>query len=71
MMNMEAGSECIANIGTRERQMRLTFGVALLALGAGVAAALVATDVPRLWRVAVFLPLWAGAVGVFQAKGKT
>ena len=62
---------CIPNIGPRECHRRLISGVALLVLAACIAGCLVWFDAPRLWRVLVFLPAWAGALGVFQVSAKT
>ena len=42
-----------------------------LALGFGIAAALVALGVGVAWRATVFLPLLSGMVGVLQARRKT
>jgi hypothetical protein len=64
-------STCIANIGPRERRKRMTFGLLLFVVSAGIATVLVATDIPRWWRLALFLPLWAAAAGWFQAREKT
>jgi hypothetical protein len=62
---------CVANIGPKERQKRLFFGVVLLALGGIAAGALIATRVSWWWCLALFLPIWAGALGLFQATGQT
>jgi hypothetical protein len=61
----------IPNIGPRGQERRLRFG--LIALGAAfiLAMALLMLGVPRGWRVVVFVPLWIGALGVFQARAKT
>lgn len=69
----DAGTQtaCIANIGRKERRKRMTFGVIGLAAGVIAAAALVATDVARAWRLALFVPFWMGGLGVFQAREKT
>lgn len=67
----ETAAVCIANIGPRERRRRMRFGVLLLVVGAGLAALLVGIDAHRFWRLALFLPFWAGAVGVLQAREKT
>ena len=62
---------CLANIGPRERRRRMRFGAALLVVGAGLAALVVGIGAHRLWRLLLFLPFWAGAVGVLQAREKT
>ena len=62
---------CVANIGPRERRKRMRFGAALLVVGAGLAVLLVGIEAHRLWRLVLFLPFWAGAMGVLQAKEKT
>lgn len=67
----EISAVCIANIGPRERRKRMTYGVTLLVTGGIAAAFLVGFQVDRLWRLLLFLPFWAGAVGVLQAREKT
>lgn len=67
----ETAAVCIANIGPRERRKRMTFGVTLLVAGGVAAALLVGFRADRLWRLLLFLPFWAGAVGVLQAREKT
>jgi hypothetical protein len=62
---------CVANIGPKERRKRLIFGVALLALGGIAAAALITSSAAWFWSVALFLPIWVGALGLFQATGQT
>ena len=61
----------IPNIGPRGRDQRMRFGL----VGCGVALvlgmALLMLGTPRGWRALVFVPLWLGALGVFQAQGKT
>ena len=42
-----------------------------LLVAASMAAGLLWFDVPRLWRVVVFIPLWASAIGLFQVREKT
>lgn len=68
---MENGPACIANIGPRERRKRLTFGIAMFAVSLAVAAILIASGTPRAWRILLVLPLWAAALGVFQAAEST
>lgn len=62
---------CIVNIGSRERRRRMRFGVVSLVVGAALTAILVSIDASRAWRIASFLPFWAGALGVMQAREKT
>lgn len=62
---------CIPNIGPAERRKRLIAGVMALGAGAFLAAALVVGGADRRWRLAVFVPLWFGALGVFQSNEKT
>ena len=62
---------CIINIGFRERQRRMRFGVVLLVAGAVLTAILVGIDASRAWRIASLLPFWAGALAVMQAREKT
>jgi hypothetical protein len=66
-----AGEVCIINIGPRERRRRMRWGIGALALGGVLAAILVSTGIPATWRVTLLLPFWIGALGVFQARGKT
>ena len=68
---MENGPACIANIGPRERRKRLTFGIAMFAASLAAAALLIASGTPPAWRILLVLPLWAAALGVFQAAEST
>jgi hypothetical protein len=45
----------------------------IVALGAAVllASVFLALGAPRGWRLSVFIPLWMGGLGVFQARDKT
>ncbi len=49
----------------------MRFGAVLLAAGAGLAVLLTCFEMHCLWRLVLFLPFWAGAVGVLQAREKT
>jgi hypothetical protein len=62
---------CFINIGPRQRQLRMRFGLFALALSLGAAALLVASHSPVAWRLGLFAPLYVSAVGVFQAREKT
>jgi hypothetical protein len=61
----------VANIGSAGRRRRLRFGLIFLVVSALLAAGLIASGVPRGWRALLFLPLWAAALGVFQARERT
>ena len=67
-MNREA---CVPNIGPGERRRRLAFGLVAWAAAAVALVALLILDADRLWRLALFVPLWAGALGFFQHREKT
>jgi hypothetical protein len=60
-----------ANIGPHERRKRLTFGVVLLGASLVAGAMLTHADVARGWRILLVLPLWAAALGFFQARERT
>jgi hypothetical protein len=63
--------QCFGNIGAAGRRKRMTFGVVTIVLSVAVVVVLIVLDVHRLWRLALFLPLVAGATGIFQARAKT
>ena len=68
---MESPSARIANIGTRERRKRLTFGIVASGIGVVIAVLLVVVHAPLVWRLPLFLPFYVGALGIFQARDKT
>lgn len=59
------------NLGPRESRKRLVFGLAMLALGAGLIAALVVLHVGWTWRLVLFFPFWLAALGLIEAREKT
>jgi len=61
----------IPNIGPRGQRQRMTFGVVSLGITLLLGIALFAMGAPRGWRAVLFIPLWLGALGVFQARTKT
>ena len=61
----------VANIGAAERQKRLAFGMVALIVGAAIAVLLVYIRAPLIWRLPLYLPFLAGALGFFQARDKT
>ena len=66
-----APSNRIANIGAGGRRKRLIFGIVALAVGAVIAALLIAIGAPRLWWLPLFLVFYVAALGIFQARDKT
>jgi MFS family permease len=66
-----APSSRISNIGAGGRRKRLMFGIVALAVGAVIAALLVAVGAPRIWRLPLFLVFYVAALGIFQARDKT
>ena len=53
------------------RRQRLLMGVAFMAIAVVGAALLVASGLPRGARVALFLPFYVGAVGLWQYRDHT
>ena len=68
---MTEASVCIPNIGPRQRRQRIIGGVLGLVVAFAVAALLLSLGVARPFRLALFLPLFAGTTGLFQAREKT
>ncbi|MBI4608299.1 MAG: hypothetical protein HY726_04745 [Candidatus Rokubacteria bacterium] len=65
------GAGLAVNIGPGERRKRLALSGIMLGVGTAIAVALVAEGAALAWRIALFLPFWAAALGFFQARGKT
>jgi hypothetical protein len=61
----------IPNIDVPQRRRRLVSGVASLAASAVLLFALYAAGAAPAWRLMAALPVWAGALGVLQAREKT
>ena len=68
---MTTSTFCTPNIGPGQRRLRLVFGVVMSAIAFGLAGVLFAEGAERALRLTVFLPLWAGAVGLLQARQNT
>jgi hypothetical protein len=64
------GAVC-SNIGPRERKRRLVGGFVFLLVAVCVAVSLILFNAPRPWRLLVFLPTWAAAIGFFQVSART
>lgn len=67
---MSTATAC-SNIGPRERKRRLVGGLFFLSIAICVGVSLIAFNAPRPWRLLVFLPAWASAIGFFQVQSKT
>lgn len=61
----------VTNLGPKESRKRLVFGLAMLALGAGLIAALEVLHAGRTWRLVLFFPFWLAALGLIEAREKT
>ncbi len=46
-------------------------GIVMLGVSIGIALGLFLTGAHHLWRLALVVPLWLAAVGIFQAREKT
>jgi hypothetical protein len=71
MTSMTEGTVCIPNIGPQQRKQRIIAGLVGLVLGLAVSGVLLHMGVARPFRLAVFLPFFAGTTGLFQARAKT
>ena len=61
----------ITNMGPRERRKRLVFGITALAMSVVISFLFVLTGVRPVLRLPLFIPLFAGALGFFQARDRT
>jgi hypothetical protein len=61
----------VTNIGASGRRRRYIMGGVALGVGLIAAVLLIAFGAARGARVALFLPFFAGAFGVLQARGGT
>lgn len=59
------------NIGPREVRKRRLMGMVAITVGVGLAFVLVVFGASRWLRVVIFLPVWIGGLGLFQAREKT
>ncbi|MCX6018848.1 MAG: hypothetical protein NTZ50_10185 [Chloroflexi bacterium] len=65
------GEVCIANIGPKQRRMRLGFGIVVGIVSVAFAAFIMLTGQPLWMRTLAFLPFSAAALGFFQYREKT
>src|SRR2546427_12275737 len=61
----------VANIGPKGRRRRALMGVVTLSAGIAALVVLLLSGVGRGWRGALFVAVWAGALGVFPGRGPT
>lgn len=66
-----SGARHVENIGPRGRRRRVLIGAAALATGVVILVGMLLIDIDRGWRALLFVPFWAGALGVLQARGHT
>jgi len=62
---------CVANIGPRQRRIRLAFGLAMAGIAVALLVAVPALGLPRTARLLVFFPAWLAALGILQHREKT
>lgn len=62
---------CTINIGRRERRVRRAGGWSLIAAALVAGLVLIAAGAFWAWRVALFVPLMTGAIGVLQGREAT
>jgi hypothetical protein len=67
----DSSAECIANIGPQERRKRLVFGIAALAVSVVISFLFVLNGVQPVLRLPLFIPLFVGALGFYQARDRT
>ena len=58
----------ITNMTNAGRRRRLLMGIIMLVVAAALGVTLVAGGAGRAWRLALFVPLWAAGLGLFQAR---
>ncbi len=68
---MSAVAARATNLVASGRRRRLLLGAGALVAGGVALAVLVLAGVDRGWRLLLVLPFWFGALGVFQARGRT
>ncbi len=62
---------CPANLGPKQKKLRLFFGVAMFVAASALGIWMAWTETPPFFRVVVFAPFFAAMLGFFQAKQKT
>ena len=59
------------NINADGQRLRLVMGLIILLFSAGALALIIVAQAPIIIRAALFLPLWAGFLSIFQVRAKT
>jgi len=59
------------NIGALGQRQRLRLGLLSLGVAILLGIAFFVLGASRGWRLTLFVPLWLGALGIFQALDKT
>lgn len=62
---------CIANIGPKQRRLRMVSGIASFSIAVIAFVLLEHFGASRWARLGLLLPLWSAAIGVLQAREKT
>ena len=61
----------VGNLGPREQQKRLVFGVVMLVLALVATGWLLTSGASRWWRLGLFVLFALAGHGLFQARAKT
>lgn len=60
-----------SNIGPKEQRKRLALGMGMFFVGGAMILFFLLNPAPRLWRSALFIPVFLGALGLIQSRKKT
>jgi len=64
-------SNRLANIGTIEQRKRRTLGFCFLSASVVSLVVMAQQGLATWWRLWLFMPIWAGVLGLLQARTKT
>jgi len=68
---MSEAPVCAGNIGPRERRKRVVIGSLSLVVALGLYVLLMAWELGRIWRLALFVPIWFWLLAWLEARGST
>ncbi len=68
---MSEAPVCGGNIGPRERRKRMVIGSLSLVVALGLYMLMMAWELQRIWRLALFLPIWFWLLAWLEARGST